>query len=528
MTSGGAVGRLFAAFASQSSKPFLLLEEGTLSGSSSRTLSFANVDLLSRSYAAKLGDLGIRRGDSVAVFAESSPEVLAALLAHLRLGVVHVPINTRYRAEEATHILHDSGAKVLLFDETCEKTLTEIPGDQVPALRHRLSIGGSVAAATSPSSLSKQGSFLSSFSSDLSDSDTAVLVYTSGTTGKSKGVELSYRALVENTLAITGLWRFSGSDVLSLSLPLFHVHGLCLGVFGALLHGMTIRLHTRFDAARTVRDFEEGATVFMGVPTMYVRLLELLAAKPEAAEALSRARLFTAGSAPLPADDFRAFRDLTGHDILERYGMSETLFTLSNPYDGERRPGTVGFPVPGCEVRVVDDDGKDVPADELGEIVVKSNGLMTAYRGRPAETAASFRDGWFLTGDVARRDTDGRVTIVGRKSVDVIKCGGFKISAREIEDCLRRHPGVKDAAVLGAPDRVFGQKIVAAVVLREPPAEGTTGDFLESEYIEFVSEHLADYKRPRRVIFVDELPRNAMGKVQKAKLLQLFESEEHE
>lgn len=346
-----------------------------------------------------------------------------------------------------------------------------------------------------------------------------MLIYTSGTTGKSKGVALSYKALADNTASVTGLWRFAPEDRLVLALPLFHVHGLVLGVTGMLVNGLTLLLEPRFDPARVVEAFaSEGATVLMGVPTMYVRLLEHLDAHPEAADALRKARLFTAGSAPLPAADFEAFRAKTGHAILERYGMSETLFTLSNPYDGERRPGTVGRATPGSSVRIVDDEGRDTADGELGEIVVKSDGMMSAYWGREADTAASFRDGWFLTGDVARRAADGYVTIVGRKSVDVIKSGGYKIAAREIEDVLRRHPKVKDAAVVGLEDRVWGQRIAAALVL----ADGCEPVAACAEVAAFAAEHLADYKKPRDVVALPELPRNALGKVQKHLLARVF------
>jgi acyl-CoA synthetase (AMP-forming)/AMP-acid ligase II len=286
-----------------------------------------------------------------------------------------------------------------------------------------------------------------------------------------------------------------------------------------LVNGLTLILEPRFDAARVVEAFaREGATVFMGVPTMYVRLLERLDAEPGAAAELRKARLFTAGSAPLPAADFDAFRARTGHAILERYGMSETLFTLSNPYDGERRAGTVGCATPGCTVRIVDDEGRDVPDGEIGEIVVRSDGLMIGYWGREADTAASFRDGWFLTGDVARRGAGGYVTIIGRKSVDVIKSGGYKIAAREIEDVLRRHPRVKDAAVLGLPDRVWGQRIAAALVL----VEGCDPGPACAEVAAFAAANLADYKKPRAVVAVPELPRNALGKVQKHLLAGAF------
>jgi acyl-CoA synthetase (AMP-forming)/AMP-acid ligase II len=346
-----------------------------------------------------------------------------------------------------------------------------------------------------------------------------MLIYTSGTTGKSKGVALPYRALADNTASVTGLWRFAPEDRLVLALPLFHVHGLVLGVAGMLVNGLTLLLEPRFDPARVADAFaRDGATVFMGVPTMYVRLLEDLDAFPASASHLRTGRLFTSGSAPLPADDFEAFRSRTGHAILERYGMSETLFTLSNPYDGERRPGTVGLPTPGAEVRVVDDDGRDVPDGELGEIVVKSDGMMNRYWERDPETAASFRDGWFLTGDVARRAADGYVTIVGRKSVDVIKSGGYKIAAREIEDVLRRHPAVRDAAVVGVADRVWGQRICAALVL----APGADAVAACRDVAAFAASHLADYKKPREMRALSELPRNALGKVQKHLLARTF------
>jgi acyl-CoA synthetase (AMP-forming)/AMP-acid ligase II len=306
---------------------------------------------------------------------------------------------------------------------------------------------------------------------------------------------------------------------MALALPLFHVHGLCLGVHGALLHRMPLLLFERFDALRVVEAFASGgATLFQGVPTMYVKLLQLLADSPEAAIALARGRLFTSGSAALAAGDFRRFEELTGHRILERYGMSETLFTLSNPYE-DRRPGTVGLAIPGYEVRIVDDAGQEAAVDEPGEIHVRGNGLMTAYWRRPEETAACFDDGWFVTGDMARRDRDGYVSIAGRKSVDFIKSGGFKISAREIEDVLRVHPRVRDVAVVGAPDSVWGERIVAAVVLQPATGPSPTPASLLDELSGFCAQSLADYKRPREVRILEDLPRNALGKVQKHRIL---------
>jgi acyl-CoA synthetase (AMP-forming)/AMP-acid ligase II len=478
-----------------------------------RALTFGELDALSRVYAERLSRLGLAPGDRVAVFTETCPEIVSAFVGHLRSGVIQVPINPRYRSEEARHILEDSGACAVLCQrgDACAPVLDEIlSSSPPPALKHRLEIAEMFAP----------GEMESCSTPVPSGAEPAVLIYTSGTTGKSKGVALSYRAVAENTLAVAGMWRFTSEDRLVLALPLFHVHGLCLGVTGALLHGSTILLERRYDAARVVEAFASGgAPVFLGVPTMYVRLLEYLDAHPEGSAPLAKARLFTSGSAPLPASDFAAFKKATGHAILERYGMSETLFTLSNPYDGERRPGTVGLPVPGCAVRIVDDEGRDGPDGELGELLVRSNGIMNGYWRREAETAVSFRDGWFVTGDMASRDRDGYVTILGRKSVDFIKSGGFKISAREVEEVLRRHAAVKDVAVVGAPDRVWGERIVAAVVLDERPRAASDRELLCAELSAFAARFLADYKRPREVRIVDELPRNALGKVQKHRLL---------
>jgi acyl-CoA synthetase (AMP-forming)/AMP-acid ligase II len=481
-----------------------------------RVWKYGELDDLSRRYARGLADLGVRRGDRVAVFAEASPEIVIALLGHYRLGAIHVPINTRYRSAEAGHILRDCGARAVLVARGSEQEGVLDGIGHAPALR--VAIGGERRPGEADFARLLKAPPLAG-EPESEDADVALIVYTSGTTGKSKGAAISYRALVENMAALTAAWQFSPDDRLALSLPLFHVHGLCIGVHGALLNGMAMLLSSKFDAAEIVRSFEErGATVFMGVPTMYVRLLELLAAEPGAARALSRGRLFTSGSAALPAADFADFERRTGHRILERYGMTETLFTLSNPYEDERRPGTVGLPVAGCDVRIVDDAGADAARDEPGEILVRGDGLMNGYWNRPEETAASFREGWFATGDVARRDERGYVRILGRKSVDVIKSGGFKISAREIEEVLSAHPAVREAAVVGMPDRVWGERVVAVVVLRQE-RDGAEMSEVKEELRALCSRSLADYKRPKEVRIVGELPRNAMGKVQKNRLV---------
>jgi malonyl-CoA/methylmalonyl-CoA synthetase len=509
--------RLFSALEAEPDKTAITFED--------RSLTFGELDLLSRRYARGLAAAGVERGDRVAVFSETSPEVIVALLGHYRLGAIHVPINTRYRAGEVAHILEDSGARTLLLraGSSCARVLDGLAPP--PALARRIWIGGRELAGFRPGDLAfdqlvETASVRGESDALPADEDTAILLYTSGTTGRSKGVALPFRAIVANTESVTRLWRFSPGDTMALALPLFHVHGLGLGVHGALLHRMPILLFERFDARRIAEAFASGgASVFQGVPTMYVKLLELLAESSEARRALARGRLFTSGSAALSAGDFALFEELTGHRILERYGMSETLFTLSNPYE-DRRPGTVGLPILGCEVRIVDEAGREAAAGEPGEIFVKSNGMMSGYWRRPEETAAQFRDGWFATGDMASRDGAGYVTIAGRKSVDFIKCGGFKISTREIEDVLRVHPRVKDVAVVGAADRVWGERIVAAIVLQPAAGPPPSPEDLLHELSAFCARSLADYKRPREVRILEDLPRNALGKVQKRRILE--------
>ncbi|MBV1861328.1 MAG: AMP-binding protein, partial [Nannocystaceae bacterium] len=337
--------------------------------------------------------------------------------------------------------------------------------------------------------------------------------YTSGTTGRSKGATLSLAAVVDGIAALIGLWGWSRDDVLSLQLPLFHVHGLCIGVHGSLLAGMCMLIHPRFSPQAVVQDVaDRGASVFMGVPTMYTRLLGHLDANPSDAASLRAARLFTAGSAALPAADLEAFERHTGHRILERYGMSETLITFSNPLEGERRPGSVGREVPGVRSRVVDEAGAELRAGVVGELQVQTPALMTDYWNNPQATAASFDGPWFRTGDVVVRDDDGYVRIVGRMSVDINKSGGFKISAREIEEVLLLHPAVAEAAVVGLPDDTWGERIEAVVVLARPLSDA------QAVLVAHAAASLADYKKPRAVHILEALPRNALGKLQKVAL----------
>jgi acyl-CoA synthetase (AMP-forming)/AMP-acid ligase II len=298
-------------------------------------------------------------------------------------------------------------------------------------------------------------------------------------------------------------------------LPLFHVHGLCIGVFAMLLARATIHVHAKFDPATLVADVRErGVTVFLGVPTMYVALLEHLGRHPQDAAVLGRARLFTAGSAALAPSTLAAFEGATGHRILERYGMTETLITLSNPLHGERRAGTVGTPVAGVEARIVGDDGELAAPGGPGELQIRGDSMMLGYWRNPEATAAALVHGWFRTGDVAVRDASGTIAILGRSSTDILKSGGFKISALEVEDALREHPQVADVAVLGLPDDRWGERVVAVL-------EAATSIGL-AELVDALAQHarsrLADYKCPRQWVVVDALRRNQMGKLEKTRL----------
>ncbi|PRQ03101.1 class I adenylate-forming enzyme family protein [Enhygromyxa salina] len=494
-------------------------------------LTWADLDARARSYAQALADAGIAKGERVVVYAQTCLELIISLFGNYYLGAVHVPVNNRYREAELAHILADCQPSAIICDREGESVmagaLAQAGLTRAPV---RVGIGDGAVGAGFATLLDS--------SPDQAPPrpgarDPALMIYTSGTTGPSKGALLSHAQVINNMRALTGLWTWSSRDRLVLALPLFHVHGLCIGVHGAAIHGMAVLLERRFDVAAVIERFGEHergrASVFMGVPTMYTSLVEHLRSNPAAAAKLACGRMFTSGSAALSADLWHEFAALTGQRIIERYGMTETLITLSNPYVGVRIAGTVGQPVPGCDAAVIDDAGDELPPGEPGELIVHSNGLMDGYWNLPQQTAATRvidRDGrfWFRTGDVAYVGDQGYFHIVGRKSVDIIKSGGFKISAREIEEVLAGHPIVHEVAVVGVPDEKWGQKIVACVVPDAPMAGilDDPGQLLES----LVALHralLADYKQPRGLYLCDELPRNALGKLQKHRLLEAIE-----
>jgi fatty acid CoA ligase FadD36 len=420
---------------------------------------------------------------AVAVWASSRLETVVAVVAGLLAGVPVVPVPPDSGPAERDHVLRDSGAALLLAAsaDAAAPQLVDAPVPVVPVdLAARSSTG---------------------YAEPTPDS-TALILYTSGTTGAPKGALIPRSAVAAGLDALVDAWAWTPEDLLVHGLPLFHVHGLVLGVLGPLRIGSRLR-HT--GRPRPQAYAAAGGTLYFGVPTVWSRVC----AEPAAAAALAPARLLVSGSAPLPAPVFDRLSELTGHRPVERYGMTETLITISSRADGERRPGYVGMPLPGVETRLIGEDGAAVPADgdSPGDLQIRGPMLFSGYLNAAEATARSFTpDGWFRTGDIATMDGDGWHRLIGRASTDLIKSGGYRIGAGEVENALLAHPGVREAAVIGAPHPDLGQQVVAYVV-----ADGVT----EAQLIEFVAGRISVHKRPRRVRLVDGLPRNAMGKVQK-------------
>ncbi|MFE4453221.1 acyl-CoA synthetase [Streptomyces sp. NPDC056796] len=458
-------------------------------------LTYAQLAEASASLAARIAGAG-----RVAVWATSTPETVVAVVAALRAGVPAVPLNPKTGERELAHIVADSAPSLVLAGAA-----DTLP----PALGGLERLDVSTAA---PSRTPEDGL------PEPSGESPALVVYTSGTTGPPKGAVLPRRAIAASLDALEDAWGWTGDDVLVHALPLFHVHGLILGVLGPLRRGGSVRHLGRFSAEGVARELLSGGTMLFGVPTMYHRLAGALA-DPDGpgnlAEALADARLLVSGSAALPVHDHERIAAATGRAVVERYGMTETLMNTGVRADGAPRAGTVGPPLPGVELRLVEEDGT-VLADpsSIGEIQVRGPNLFTGYLNRPDATAAAFtEDGFFRTGDMATIDPDGYVRIVGRKATDLIKSGGYKIGAGEIENALLDHPGVREAAVTGEPDPDLGERIVAWVVPEDPgsPPGG-------KELADHVARLLAPHKRPRVVRHLDVLPRNELGKIMKRSL----------
>ncbi|MCX2698262.1 malonate--CoA ligase [Ochrobactrum chromiisoli] len=456
--------------------------------------------------AAALIKRNVQPGDRVAVQVEKSPEALMLYLACIRAGAVYLPLNTAYTLAELDYFMDDAEPRLVVCTPKARSGL-----EQIAALRSAAvetldeEGGGSLMALAS----GETGEF-----EDVArgPDDLAAILYTSGTTGRSKGAMLSHDNLLSNAATLRDCWRFTSADRLIHALPIFHTHGLFVASNVTMLAGASMYFLPKFDCDQALA-LMPTATVMMGVPTFYVRLIQSADLTPERT---ANMRLFVSGSAPLLAETHRQFAAMTGHHILERYGMTETNMNTSNPYDGERVAGTVGVPLPGVSLRITEpESGKPVPDGETGMIEIKGPNVFQGYWHMQEKTASEFRDGFFITGDLGVIDARGYVHIVGR-SKDLVISGGYNIYPKEVETEIDQLPGVFESAVIGVPHPEFGEGVTAVIVRKD-------GVTLEEEDVLFaLNERLARYKQPKRILFVADLPRNTMGKVQKNILRQTY------
>ena len=466
------------------------------------TLSYRDADDTAARIAGALAAGGVAKGDRVVVQVAKSAEAVTLYLACLRLGAVFVPLNPAYTAAEVGYFLNDASPRALVCDPAREDELAAIAPAETRVLTLDARGQGSLMQAAADA---RPRAEITACTGD----DLAAIVYTSGTTGRSKGAMLSHANLAVNALELHEIWHWEPGDVLLHALPIFHVHGLFVALHCAMLNGSRVIFLDRFDAAQLIARLPE-ATVMMGVPTFYTRLL---ARDDFTRETCANMRLFISGSAPMLAETHARFQARTGHTILERYGMSEAGMITSNPYAGERVAGTVGFALPSVRLRVADDAGQPVAPGEVGVLEITGPNVFKGYWQMPEKTASEFRDdGWFITGDMAVMDETGRVTIVGRAR-DLVISGGLNVYPKEVETEIDQLPGVAESAVIGVAHPDFGEAVVAVVV---PAPDAARPD--EAAIGAALAGRLAPFKRPKRVVFVDELPRNAMGKVQKNQL----------
>jgi malonyl-CoA/methylmalonyl-CoA synthetase len=470
-----------------------------------RRITYADLERESARMAGALADLGVKAGDRVAVQVEKSASNLILYLAAVRAGAVYLPLNTAYTTAEMAYFIGDAEPALVVCDPAARAALVGVAGK---AAVETLDAAGQGTLAERAARQPDGFATVARAASDL-----AAICYTSGTTGRSKGAMLTHGNLAENAATLVELWRFTPKDVLIHALPIYHVHGLFVATNVILMARGAMILQPKFDADAVLAAMPR-ATALMGVPTFYTRLLTHPGLTPEAVAGM---RLFISGSAPLLAETHRAWEARTGLAILERYGMTETGMNTSNPYAGERRAGTVGLPLPDVALRIADPaDGAPLPQGEIGVIEVKGPNVFAGYWRMPEKTAAEFRDdGYFITGDLGVIDTRGYVTIVGRGK-DLIITGGLNVYPKEVEEAIDALPGVVESAVIGLPHADFGEAVTAVV------ATGGRGEATEDTVLASLREGLARFKQPKRVIFVDDLPRNAMGKVQKALLRERY------
>lgn len=489
-----------------SAAPFLLPPQ------TSTAAPWTYADMLARSaqMANALVARGVVPGDRVAAQIEKSPEGLMLYLGAIRAGAIFLPLNTAYTVGELDYFLRDAEPKVFVCDPARHEAIAAIAKDCGVSVVETLGADGR--GTLFDVMQAQAGTF-----ADVprAPDDLAAILYTSGTTGRSKGAMLTHANLVSNAEALVGIWRYTAADRLLHALPVYHTHGLFVATNVVLFSGASMVFLPKFDAGEIIREMS-GATAMMGVPTFYTRLLD----RPDfTAETAANIRLFTSGSAPLLAETHRDWSTRTGHAILERYGMTETNMSTSNPYEGDRRAGTVGFPLPGVALRVVDPEtGKPVAAEAIGMLEVKGPNVFKGYWRNPEKTAAEFRpDGFFITGDLCKIDADGYLHIVGRGK-DLIITGGFNVYPKELELEIDAISGVLESAVIGLPHKDFGEGVAAVVVLQ--PGAGLDETAVQGA----LNGRLAKFKLPKRVFFLPELPRNAMGKVQKNALRDQYKT----
>jgi malonyl-CoA/methylmalonyl-CoA synthetase len=467
-------------------------------------VSYRDIDTRSGRMAGLLAARGVAPGERVVVQVDKSPEAVVLYLACLRAGAVFVPLNSAYTAREVGYFLGDAEPRVVVCTPAAEAALAPLAGN-AELLTLDAAGGGTLLERTAAAP-----------ASDLvvarAADDLAAILYTSGTTGRSKGAMLSHENLASNARVLHAEWGWQPGDVLLHALPIYHVHGLFVALHCALLNGSAMLFLPKFDADAILERLPR-ATVLMGVPTFYVRLLEC----PELDRArVANMRLFISGSAPLLEETFHAFEARTGQRILERYGMTEAGMITSNPLDGERIPGTVGYFLPGITGRVADGDGNELPRGAPGVLEIRGPNVFKGYWRMPDKTAEEFRpDGHFITGDIATMAPDGRVAIVGRAK-DLVISGGFNVYPKEIELLIDALPGVRESAVIGVYHPDFGEAVTAVVT-----CDGST-TVSEASIQAALADSLARFKQPKRVFFVDDLPRNSMGKVQKNRLREQF------
>jgi len=492
----------------QNANFFLSLQQGIqsspnkpcITGPDFSELSYAELENLSAQAANMLKDIGIKAGARILVQTPKTSLGVAFYLACLRAGAIYVPLNIAYTLEELDYFISDTEPDLFVCDSAKRGALQDLFSKH--AIPNVLELDAS-----------GQGSLLDQLKRYPADheivpvatDDTAVILYTSGTTGKPKGAMLSHGNLDSNARSLFEIWGWQKDDVLIHALPIFHIHGLFVALHLSLLGGTSMLFLSRFDAEQIIQLIPQ-ATVLMGVPTFYTRLLKQEALNPERCKNM---RLFVSGSAPLLEETFNDFAERSGHRILERYGMSETGMLMSNPLDGERVPGTVGFALPGVSYRVCDDEGNTVKPGAIGTLQVKGPNVFKGYWRNPEKTQQEFSDGFFITGDMVNEGNDGRISIVGRNK-DLIISGGYNVYPKEVELVMDEFAEVSESAVIGVHHPDFGEAVVAVIVSSNPDQ-----NLDESAMIGALKDQLASYKVPKKILVKDELPRNTMGKVQK-------------